>query len=742
VVYDSCVYRFVWLAISIAFVGAAAPAAQSGKKALTFEQAFSSTLRGSAEPEELLQPLPTIVGWLDDEEYLQARREGTGQPRKLYAVRAADGVARLFRDLGSLVGGIPADLDPQGAIATSADYNRFVYDKGDDLYYVDVREKAYRRLTGTPDPEENPRFSPDGQWIAYTRRNNLFAYDLTNSVERQLTSDGSDTILNGVASWVYFEEVFDRSYATFWWSPDSTQVAFMQFDDSPVPVFPIYHASGQHGTLERQRYPKAGDPNPYVRMGVVKAAGGNITWMDFPHHADHYLAWPFWTPDSSTLIVQWLNRGQDTLRLYGCDPATGSKKLLYEERQSSWVDFFTDIRFLSDGGFILRSSRDGWEHLYLHNRDGTLRARLTSGNWRVDSLAGVDEQNGVVYFVGRPGRTWDAQLMRVRLTGGRAEHVTNTPGVHKPVVSPGGKYFIDTVSTVATPAVMTLHASNGARVRELGTAATAALAEYQLGKVELFTIPSGDGYDLPACWVLPADFDASERHPVRFVVYGGPDAGRVHNSWVGLSAHYWAARGVIMIAVDHRASGHFGKKGVALMHRNLGKWEMTDLITAAKWLRAKPFVAPDRIGISGGSYGGYTTLMALTRGGDHFNYGIAGSPVTDWRLYDTIYTERYMDTPAENPEGYKAGAILTDIDRYKGGLRITHGTVDDNVHMQHTLQLIDWLTNRDKSFELMLYPGSRHGLQSTQRRFDAREAHDFWMRTLLAPAAPHSSAER
>ncbi|MFH1574454.1 MAG: prolyl oligopeptidase family serine peptidase, partial [Acidobacteriota bacterium] len=254
---------------------------------------------------------------------------------------------------------------------------------------------------------------------------------------------------------------------------------------------------------------------------------------------------------------------------------------------------------------------------------------------------------------------------------------------------------------------------------------------------------SGDGFDLPAYWVLPPDFDPNRQYPVIFSIYGGPDAGRVHNQWPGLQPHYWAQRGVITLSLDHRASGHFGKKGVALMHRNLGKWEMHDLIEGAKWLRTKPFVARDKIGITGSSYGGYTTLMALTYGADHFNYGLAGSSVTDWYLYDTVYTERYMDTPAENPEGYKNGAVLTWIERYKGLVRITHGTIDDNVHMQNSLQVVDWLVSHNKSFELMLYPDSRHGIQASQRPHQGREAHDFWVRTLLdgkLPATPTSSA--
>jgi len=511
----------------------------------------------------------------------------------------------------------------------------------------------------------------------------------------------------------------------------------MRFDDSPVPVFPIYHANGQHGELERQRYPKAGDANPFVRMGVVPVTGGKTVWMDFDPKADHYIAWPFWTPDSKMLTVQWMNRGQDIIRFFNCDPATGKKTQIFEEKQASWVEFFEDLYYFQDGsGFLLRSNADGWDHLYYYAADGRLKKRLTSGDWRVTGIARVDEARGIVYFSARKGRMWDSALMRVRLDGTGLETLTRGEGQHTSRVSNGGSFFIDTTSNVSTPASMTLNRTNGVVVRTLGSARGPKVDEYAWGKAELFTIPSGDGYDLPAYWVLPPDFDPARRYPVILSVYGGPDAGTVRNTWLGHQAHYWAQRGAITVSVDHRAGGAFGKKGVALMHRSLGKWEMQDLITAAKWLRAKPFVAGDRIGIVGGSYGGYMTMMALTFGAEHFNYGQAGSSVTDWRLYDTVYTERYMDTPAENPDGYKNGAVLTWIDRYKGGLRITHGTIDDNVHMQNSLQIVDWLTAHNKPFEMTLFPGSRHGLQPSQRPHANREAHDFWVRNLLGGRLP------
>ncbi|WP_379094125.1 alpha/beta hydrolase family protein [Pedobacter sp. UC225_65] len=304
-------------------------------------------------------------------------------------------------------------------------------------------------------------------------------------------------------------------------------------------------------------------------------------------------------------------------------------------------------------------------------------------------------------------------------------------------MSPDGKYFITTYSNVATPPKRTLLNNTGKIIKELGDSKADDFDQYIYGKTELIFIPSEDGkYQLPATITYPTDFDKTKRYPVVFSIYGGPNAGTVTNTWKGTSNQWWANEGIIQIAVDHRASGQFGKEGVALMHRNLGKWEMKDYGTAAKWLKAQTWVDNKKLLITGHSYGGYMSALALTMGADDFDFGYAGAPVTSWELYDTHYVERFMDTPQENPEGYKAASVLTYVDKYKGLLRIMHGDMDDNVHVQNTIQLVDKLTNTNKHFELIIYPGSRHGFGPSKAAHDRAERYRFYYQNLLNRPVP------
>ncbi len=701
------------------------------KKKLTFQQVFQ---RG--EP-RLMGSLPSIRGWVDDEHYLKYDRgdREKGITPRLVKVNAKTGEETVFFDYGKYKEKLPKGFSLQAAAQHTDDYTGFIFIRKNDLFYFSTKTGKFRQLTSNPAAEKNPKLSPDGKWVAFTREHNLYAIDLETGLEHQLTSDGSDVVYNGWASWVYYEEILGRAtrYAAFWWSPNSEMIAFLRFDDSPVPTFPLFRADGVHGELEIERYPKAGDPNPDVKLGIVHLKDKKIVWADAEGDSKQYIAWPFWTPDSKRLFFQWMNRGQDEIRIYSANPESGKITQIYSEKNSAWVEWFENIYFFKDNsGFLLRSAKDGWFHLYHFDMMGKLKKRLTKGEYTVTGISLVDETNKRIFFTRTLGNNLEKHLYCVDLNGKNLKRLTKTKGTHRVNVSPGGSYFIDTYSNITHPSKMELFDSDGNSLKLLGDRKLPIMDEYDLAKVELFTIPSGDGYDLPALWYLPPDFDKNKKYPVIISIYGGPGSGTVANRfpyWLG--NYFLAQNGIIVMAVDHRGSGHFGKKGEWLMHRNLGKWEMHDYIAAVKWLRQKSFIDPTKIGITGGSYGGYVTCMALTYGADYFTHGIAQYSVTDWRLYDSIYTERYMDTPEENPEGYKFGSVMTHAEKYKGLLLITHGTMDDNVHMQNTIQFIDKLENLNKDFELMLYPGARHGVGGLKRKHASREMLQFWFRNFL-----------
>lgn len=681
------------------------------KKTLSFAQAWG-------QETSVTKPINQYSGWADNDHYIE--RDITDG--KLYQVHVKTG-KRI-----SYTPSVKSDTE--------------VFVKDNDVYIRYGNDQA-KRLTQSPDAEEkNPTLSPDGKYVAFTRDNDLYGVKVDDGSEVRYTSDGTDVIYNGWSSWVYYEEILGRptNYKAFWWSPDSKQLAFMRFDDTQVPMFPIYVSKGQHGYLEETRYPKAGDSNPEVKVGFVKVEGSPVVWADFNEKDDQYFGEPYWSFNSQSIMVQWMNRDQTNLKFYSVNPTDGRKNEIYDEKQPTWInlDHSERITYLADNKhYILKSDRTGWAHYYLYTLDGKLINPLTSGDWQVTSLELVDEKSKVVYFTARKENTATVDLYRVDYSGKGVKRLTFGDYTHQVKVSPDGKYVITNYSNVSTPNTVALIDNKGRLIKELANSKSSDFESYKIGKTEYFTIPSEDGkFDLPIIITYPVDFDESKVYPVIMSIYGGPDAGTVRNTWKGTSNQYWAKEGIIQITCDHRASGHFGKQGVAWMHRNLGNWEMIDYITVAKWLKEKPWVADNKLLITGHSYGGYMTCLALTKGADYFDYGIAGAPVTSWELYDTHYTERWMDTPQDNPQGYKDGSILTYVNQYKGGLRIMHGDIDDNVHMQNTMQLVDALTDRNIPFELMIYPGSRHGFERSKMGYDFKERVRFYYQYLLEKPVP------
>ena len=679
------------------------------------------------EKTNLLSPLPQILGWVNDESFLINKKEHPDSAFKPFLVDCKTGKSTL---------------------SSTSILNK----KESEVYSVAIREgdiylnfpgKAGKKLTSTPEAELNPTLSPDQEWVAFTRKNDLYTIHVASGKENRLTQDGTDLILNGYASWVYFEEILGRPtrYKSFWWSPNSKQLVFMRMDDTNVPLFPIYSEAGQHGYSENTRYPKAGDPNPTVRVGFTSPEGGKLTWADFNEKDDQYFGMPYWTPDGNTALVQWMNRGQDQLIIYAVDPSTGNKKELYKEEQKTWIDLDDQggrITFLPNKkGFILQSDKDGWEQLYWHNMDGSLKNKITTGsNWSTN-VRFIDTIKNVIYFTSRQENSTRFDLYRVDLDGKNQQRLSFGEYTHNVSLSPKGTYFISTYSNASSPEKIALINNKGKLILELGDGKGADFDNVEIAKTEIIRILSEDGkYQLPIRITWPLNYDPTKKYPVMINIYGGPNAGTVRDGWQynGL-AQWWAKEGLIQVAMDHRASGHFGKEGINYMHRNLGKWELTDWITIVKWLRENGADA-SRVGIAGFSYGGYMTSMALTAGSDYFTHGLAGGSVTDWKLYDSHYTERFMDTPAENPEGYQAGSVMTYTDKYKGLLRIYHGTMDDNVHMQNSLQLVKKLQESKRHFEFMLYPGGRHGWGGNQNAHSTNENNMFIYKHLLKKDIP------
>ena len=595
----------------------------------------------------------------------------------------------------------------------------------------------------------NPTWSPDSTKIAYTLENDLYSIDVRTKQIVRHTYDGSDLILNGYASWVYYEEIFGRPsrYRAFWWSPDSKVIAFYRFDNTEVPMFPIYSAKGKHGSLNQTRYPKTGDPNPEVKLGFVSAAGGETVWADFDPQVDQYFGTPFWSGDGTKLMVSWMDRAQDNLNLYAVTPATGQKVMVYKEHQDCWIDWMEDMLFTKEGIYIVRDFT-GWQQIYFLSYDGRKFEQLTTGpNWSVNLLK-VDKKG--LFFTAKREATTRVDIYRLDLRSKALQRLSygdlSFSGVQ---VSDDGKTVAALASNYRTPTQLVLISVPGSgnvnqakHVKTVYDSKGAKFDDYAVALPELVYVTMRDGVRLPAVVTWPVDFDNHKRYPVKVNIYGGPDNPQVREGWRGLTmaTQWWANHGVIQVTLDNRAGGHLGKKGVEAVYRYLGVLELQDFCDGIDYFRKLSYVAEDKIGVEGFSFGGTMTALCVMEGNEHFQYGIAGGGVYDWGLYDTHYAERYMDRPQDNPDGYKASRVIDRTGNYRGDatnmLRITHGTGDDNVHFQNTLQLIDQLQKDHKDFELMIYPDGMHGYRGDQGMHSSLQDYKFWYKYLLGQPLP------
>ncbi len=617
---------------------------------------------------------------------------------------------------------------------------------------VDLSGKAPQQALPLSDVE-NPTFSPDSSRLAYTRGGDLYVWEIAGGRERRLTFDGSADILNGYASWVYYEEIFGRPsrYRAFWWSPDSRRLAFYRFDNSRVPVFPIYSPFGPlGGVLRETRYPKAGQENPRVRIGLADLSdeAAPIVWADFDPEEDQYFGTPFWADDSRALYLSREPRIQNTLDLYRVDAATGAKSPVYHESSPTWLDWIEGMLFSEKGLYMVRSFETGWQQIYFLGYDGSLR-RLTDGpNWRITLLRA--DGKGNVFFTAERDSHIRQTLYRVDAKG-RISALTdpayNAAGV---VFSPRGDYFVAALSNYTTPTqVWLFETRRAADPKKRGglKVADRAGADFDAGAFclpQTLLLRTSDGLDLPAYIVYPKDFDPSRKYPVHVDIYGGPDTPLVRERWFEPERfRWWADNGIIEVTADCRAAGHNGREGLDRIYKRLSTIEIEDFVAWSAYLRSLPYVDGSRIGVEGFSFGGTMTALLVMEHSDAFPYGVAGGGVYDWALYDTHYTERFMETPQTNPEGYAATRAISRVSAYpavnsdapKGidpvMLMLTHGTGDDNVHYQNTLLLVDALQREGKRFELMVYPDGMHGYRGYQGEHFEAATRDFWRKYLL-----------
>jgi dipeptidyl aminopeptidase/acylaminoacyl peptidase len=608
---------------------------------------------------------------------------------------------------------------------------------GDDLYYFAADGSQAVRLTRSPGTKEHVTFSPDGRYLAFVRAGNLYVVDVATQTERALTTDGSGVVLNGKMDWVYGEEIGHRGGQAYWWSPGSTHLAFVRYDDTPVHKFTVLDHAPTRQTVEATPYPKSGDPIPLVKLGVVPVAGGPVTWVDLAGYSDGsmILTRAGWVPDGERVYFYVQDRAQTWLDFCTAPRDGGAPARLFRDKTQAWVGDPGAPHFLKDGSFLLPSERTGWKHLYHFEKDGKLRRAVTNGPYEVRAVHHIDEPGGWVYFSGTRDSPVGLNLYRVKLDGGPVERLTQGPGTHRVSVSPKANFFIDYHSSHCEPQIARLFRADGTPARTLDTNPVYALEEYALGVLELVRIKAPDGFELEASVLRPPGFDPNKRYPVWFTTYGGPHAPTVRDAWPygglrgpGLRDQALAGLGFIVFKADPRSASGKGACSTWTAYRQLGVQELADVETAIRWLTAQPGVDASRVGMTGHSYGGFMTAYALTHS-KLFAAGVAGAPVTDWRNYDAFYTERYMNTPQENPKGYDRTSVVKAAAKLHGKLLLIHGVRDDNVHVQNTLQLVQALQRADRDFEVMLYPDSRHGIRG---RHYQRLVIDF-MRRVLKP---------
>ena len=723
---------------------AQSPAAQSGKE-ITIDRLFRPPSLGGRTTQG--------IEWAPDSKrfsYLDRQGSGQNAELQLWTMDAATGERTVLVNAATL----KSVMQPEKANTSqstglgrvqadnylwSPDADSLLFIGSNSLVLLDLKTMTPKSILSSEQEIEDPKFSPDSHWISFSRNANLFVVNISSGAVTALTTGGSEELLKGKLDWVYPEELDTRT--AYWWSPDSTKIAYYEMDERPVTRYPIMDMSSPTGGTEYTRYPQAGEANPIVRVGVVRISGGETKWLDTGKDTDVYLARVNWLPDSRRVAIQRLHRAQDQLDLLFADADTGTSKTILTESDKYWINISDDLYFFSDNKrFLWSSERTGYRHFYLYDTDGKELAQLSSGEWAISDLGGfgpgsanhpaVDEASGYIYFTTNKDNVRETQLYRVSLSDKSLTRITKDAGSHSAKIAPDASAFIDTYSTAATPSRQDLYRMDGTKVAVVNEGKVPDLAEYKLSPLEFVEVTADDGTKLNASIIKPLNFDPAKKYPVLINVYGGPHVQLVRNTWGGLRYlldQVYAAKGYILFTLDNRGSWGRGHAFESLVYHHMGKIELQDQLAGVKYLKSLGYVDPARIGITGGSYGGYMTLEALFNAPEVFKLGVSDAPVTDWKLYDTIYTERYMGRPQDNADGYKDSSPVNQAEYLKAKLMLVHGTGDDNVHFANSVELLNAMIDGGHyPDQFMAFPGRGHGISDpAARRLEIQRTVEF-----------------